>query len=154
MDVQEAYPRTDLFEQFENLPDTLLLFLRKLKVLKFRLERSENNVVETSYRLRSDPQSKWLTIHKTTGSESSQVRYMTIRETFTDMPEDSLRKFKRSPDSQFERITNAEVVLAFPVSHNDEPIDEDQEVFAFLPIRPAGFKVCPGVVSCESRIIC
>jgi HSP90 family molecular chaperone len=142
LDVLENYDMEDLFQQFEELPSTLLLFLRKLKVLEFRLKRSQNHVVKTSYRLESDPDSKWLTVHKRAGSESTEVRFMTFRETITDMPEDKFRMFKRSEDSELERISNAEVVLAFPVDEDDEPIIEDQDVFAFLPLRPAGFKVC------------
>jgi HSP90 family molecular chaperone len=141
LDVLEDYDREDLFQQFEELPDTLLLFLRKLKVLKFSLKRSESHVVEISYRLESDPDSKWLTVHKTSDSEITEIPFMTFRETITDMPEDKFRMFKRSEDSEFERISEAEVVLAFPIDEDEEPIIEDQDVFAFLPLRPAGFKV-------------
>lgn len=36
----------------------------------------------------------------------------------------------------------AEVVLAFPVSDQSEPVIDSQEVFAFLPVRRVGFNVC------------
>jgi hypothetical protein len=111
-DVSEKCDSKELFQQFEDLPDTLLLFLRRLKVLEFRLERSENHVVETSYRLKSDPDSQWLTVHKRSGSESPELRFMMFMEMITDMPEDSFRTFKRSEYSKFERINKAEVILA------------------------------------------
>lgn len=35
----------------------------------------------------------------------------------------------------------AEVILAFPLTHDSIPIIEPQEVFAFLPVRHMGFTV-------------
>jgi hypothetical protein len=38
-------------------------------------------------------------------------------------------------------INEAETVLAFPLDADDTPLLEDQHVFAFLPLRRAGYKV-------------
>jgi hypothetical protein len=36
---------------------------------------------------------------------------------------------------------NTEIVLAFPLTEDSIPVVENQDVFAFLPKRPMGFKV-------------
>jgi len=41
-----------------------------------------------------------------------------------------------------EDVKESEIVLAFPVTENQEPVTKQQEVHAFLPLRCYGFKVC------------
>jgi hypothetical protein len=40
-----------------------------------------------------------------------------------------------------EDVKESEIVLAFPVTENQEPVMKQQEVHAFLPLRCYGFKV-------------
>jgi hypothetical protein len=40
-----------------------------------------------------------------------------------------------------EGVEESEIVLAFPVTENQEPVMKQQDVHAFLPLRCYGFKV-------------
>ena len=41
-----------------------------------------------------------------------------------------------------EGVKESEIVLAFPVTENQDPVTKQQDVHAFLPLRCYGFKVC------------
>ena len=121
--------REALFKEFQDLPDTLLLFLKKLRRLSVHLESATGTVVETVYS--STSTGNRVKISKTIGSESSVLNFWTARRTISSMPHDEARK----------GIKEAEVILAFPMDHYDAPIAEEQPIFAFLPLRKVGYKV-------------
>lgn len=58
-------------------------------------------------------------------------KFWMARKVATDMPADRARK----------GIKNAEVVLAFPLDENESPLIAEQQAFAFLPLRKAGYTV-------------
>ncbi|KAF2421213.1 hypothetical protein EJ08DRAFT_738278 [Tothia fuscella] len=122
------YDKERLFDDFRKLPDTFLLFLKKLKVLSIRLEPSEGAVEETIYSVKAEGNRAIIT--KTFNSIPSSLYFWVAKRTIPDMPIEELRRNVRA----------AEVVLAFPLSHDDEPIIEDQHVFAYLPVRQVGYK--------------
>ncbi len=124
-----------LVREFDNLPDTLLLFLRKLKRLSLRIERPGNTVVEKAYELTSTGNRACM--KRTIGRESVDLNFWIARKTVSDMPEDEAREGTEGT----ERIKEAEVVLGFPLNEGDMPVVADQHVFAFLPLRKVGFKV-------------
>jgi hypothetical protein len=139
LELLDTCDKVDLFQQFENLPDTLLLFLTKLKRLDFHIQLSESDMLEKTYQLKSNDNR--FTIHKTVRSIATDLHFLTFRTTIRDMPEDELRTITATETEEAQRITKADIVLAFPLDKNDFPIVEDQHVFAFLPLRKVGFKV-------------
>jgi hypothetical protein len=135
--------QTQLFADFETLPDTLLLFLGKLKDLTVRFESDPGSRTQTSYKLSVNGSRSKIT--RTVGSVTSDFHFMTAKRTITNMPYDDARKLVRKgePGKKVERdwIKEAEIVLAFPLDHNDLPITVKQHVYAFLPLRKVGYKV-------------
>ena len=127
----ESCDRDALRKDFVDLPDTLLIFLRKLKKLSVRIELFHHPHQERIYTLSIS--GKRATIHKAVveSNSASSRNYWIAKRSVTDMPSDSARK----------NVSNAEVVLAFPLDAKDAPIVEEQHVFAFLPLRKVGFKV-------------
>ncbi|KAF2103412.1 hypothetical protein NA57DRAFT_31443 [Rhizodiscina lignyota] len=118
--------RKDLLD----LPETLLLFLRKLKRLSILIALQEDAPQERHYSLTSS--GNRATIHKAIRpsiSDSSRD-YLITRRWASNMPLDGARK----------GITDAEIVLAFPLDAHNAPIVEEQHVFAFLPLRKVGYK--------------
>jgi hypothetical protein len=132
--LKDGYDRNRLFEKFESLPDTLLLFLRQLRKLNFKIGRSDN-MIETDYELTTEE--FWSHIRKTVNGKSTNLHYWVARETVDDMPEDEARKGTKESGP----IKTAPLVLAFPLDDDDKPIIDDQYVFAFLPVKRMGFKV-------------
>lgn len=125
---------TALHQQFRDLPDTLLLFLRQLGSISIERSGFTDGVSEsTTYTCQHDEEAGRTILEKTyrKGSEPPEksLRYYFVqRKLLQDLPNDPKRDYN-----------TAEVVLAFPFDDNSEPVIENQEVFAYLPIRDFGF---------------
>jgi len=123
-------------EDLLNIPDTLLLFLTKLKTLHINVYPKIGRPTEAKYTHSVNEDESLETITKTTtvdghSTEETQDFYV-IRREISNLPRDDARK----------NINKATVVLAFPVDEYNDPIIKQQHVFAFLPLRRAGFTVC------------
>ncbi|KFY15288.1 hypothetical protein V492_02105 [Pseudogymnoascus sp. VKM F-4246] len=117
-----------------NIPDMLLLFLTRLKVLYINIYPQNGSATKTTYTHFTEMGSDLERVTKSTtvnrnSNEEIQYFYVTRKE-INNLPSDEARK----------GINRATVVLAFPVDEEDEPIIEQQYAFAFLPLRLAGFK--------------
>jgi hypothetical protein len=128
-----------IYQEFENLPDTLLLFLRKLKFLKVRIEQADSSIVENSYSITAEEGKA--KIHCHTATATTTLNFFIARSIAQNMPEEEARAGKEGST----RITEAEVVLGFPLDDDGSPMlqQESQYAFAFLPLKRAGFKVYP-----------
>lgn len=126
----EDCDRAKLYREFANLPDTLLLFLKKLKMFGVKISLPGHPEVDNVYSLSSSENG--VRIHKTLANLDSTVQgYWITRQRVKHMPNDRARK----------NINEAEVILAFPIDPDESPVLADQLVFAFLPLRKAGYKV-------------
>ena len=130
-------------EEFSELPETLLLFLAKLKCLTLHIQHPDGEESITSYEYCYDASDRLGTLterHQSSTStpnvEESTRCYRVIKRMLTGLPHDDLR-----PDTR-----SAEVILAFPVDEDNTPIVKSQHVFAFLPLRKVGFSVCRVIV--------
>lgn len=118
---------------FDSLPDTLLLFLKKLKRISIQISLPSYSAVYRSFSL-STTSFSWQTILQKTCHLTNVMttqKFWMARKVATDMPADRARK----------GIKNAEVVLAFPLDENESPLIAEQQAFAFLPLRKAGYTV-------------
>lgn len=133
----ENCDRAQLLQELLGLPDTLLLFLTKLKRLTLRFKIPAQDIREIQYlmpsHVDSDPANPARIIKTTSGKTISEVvrRFYVQRHYVNDMPADSARK----------KVHEAEVVLGFPLDDSNMPIIEDQHVFAYLPLKKAGYTV-------------
>jgi hypothetical protein len=128
-----------LFQEFQALPDTLLIFLKTLMKLSLRIERPGEDPLEMVYTISTKDHRT--TITKAIGGVEHHFYFWVAEKVVENMPKDEGRVIKRDgkPD---EWITKAKVVLALPLDSSDVPIIEPQHVFAFLPLKKVGFKVC------------
>lgn len=131
--LDEDCDQPQLRKDFLSLPDTLLLFLKKLKKLSVNIELPDYPQQHISYFLRSnDPShgSNRTIIEKHVEDSVSKLTFFIKKRQVNDMPTHPARK----------GIHNAEVVLAFPLD-SEVPVIEDQLIFAFLPMRKEKYKV-------------
>ncbi len=131
--LREDCDRAQLRQDFLALPDTLLLFLKKLTQLSVKIELPDSPPHHVRYTILADKTSKArgrATITKEVGNETSRQEFWIKRRLVSDMPADPARR----------NIYEAEVVLAFPIDAKESPVIEDQHVFAFLPLQKVGFK--------------
>ena len=117
-------------KDLEAIPESLMIFLNKLQRISLFVD-DPPHVSQTSYSYRFDDSNIMGTLTKImTGGMSTQEFYV-IKKDVSHLPKEEKR----------EHTNKAQVVLAFPIDSDQEPLIEQQLVFAFLPIRKAGFSV-------------
>ncbi|KAI1467613.1 uncharacterized protein F4812DRAFT_471586 [Daldinia caldariorum] len=135
--------RQNILNQLNQLQPTMLLFLKKLKQIKVRIyDDAENEVSSRVLSINHDdqPNVRILENVNTQGGDtrSRRQKYHIAETTARNLPHNENRTY--SPEEEARKAySTAPVVLAFPLSDKDEPIIEQQEVFAFLPVRREGF---------------
>jgi hypothetical protein len=128
------YP--ELLSQFDTLPDTFLLFLNKLGAITIdKIELTGERAESTTFSCTLDESFSQATLSKVyrKGFERPQTslkHYQITRKTLKGLVRDEHRD-----------CNAAEVVLAFPLDGQSEPIISPQEVYAYLPIGNFGFSV-------------
>lgn len=128
-----------LVKDFESLPDSLLIFLSKLKSITINVMNVRNELVSKTvyaYKFSSDNHGGILTKRRSIEGKDIQIaQYFHItKRTLTKLPKDATRP----------KTDKAEVVLAFPLDEKSLPIIEQQHVLAFLPVRKVGFVLVDG----------
>lgn len=117
---------------FRKVPETLLLFLSKLRKLTLRIAEGETEFEDREYTLHHH--TDWDEIEVRVGTETRSLRFWTADYDVVDMPSDPARK----------DIHQARIVLAFPVDATNMPCPRPEHVYAFLPLRKFGFQVSDG----------
>ncbi|TLD34115.1 hypothetical protein PspLS_01685 [Pyricularia sp. CBS 133598] len=141
-DSQAPARYQDILKQLNELDSTTLLFLKKLRRIDITIHNDGDDNMESTTLLidtndithravLTKKRSMAGAVRKTSKKYCHVTKYQT-----TDLPDRTYRANKESEKS----YSNAEVILAFPITSDDVPIIEAQQVFAFLPIRQLGFK--------------
>lgn len=132
--------------QFDELQETCLLFLRKLKRISLEFY-DENGELERSKHFRKHDIDKYRVFLETTsttyGEETTQSQiYHITTQTATGLARSDNREL---PDTEKAKTisSKAEVVLAFPITVASKPLvtQKNQDLFAFLPLRRSDYKV-------------
>lgn len=134
--------RDVIHQQFRELQDNLLLFLRKLKRIEVSFYDSEGSCTSKSVSSKSSASTRLcLTRTTTTGPEVVESRsyFYITNYTASNLAENENRDYSDAEKRSREYAT-ADIVLAFPVTRDDVPVEQTQEVFAFLPTGKQGFK--------------
>jgi hypothetical protein len=130
-------------QQFHELQDTLLLFLRKLRKIEVSFYDEEGHQTKsTQYTLSRIENSDTAVIERTcTNTAQNRKRiYHIVKHPARGLARSENRDLSEAEEAS-RSFTTSEIILAFPVTENSVPIIEPQEVFAFLPIRRMGFNV-------------
>ncbi len=119
---------SDLSTQLRDVRPTLLLFLRQLRILRIVIP----GAVTLEVRRTDDDDRDTISLERILNGARDVERYILVRH------------LAQTPVGEpgREDVKESEIVLAFPVSENQEPVMKQQEVHAFLPLRCYGFKVC------------
>lgn len=115
--------------------------LRRIQVQIY--DEGEEEISSTTFSIRYEQQDrvqiKREVAERGKYQEQSQ-HYYVEKQLVSDLPKSENRTYTEAELSR--RVySRAEVILAFPTTHDSIPIVEPQEVFAFLPIRKMGFPV-------------
>ncbi|SMR45238.1 unnamed protein product [Zymoseptoria tritici ST99CH_3D1] len=127
--------RKTVFEQLSSLQETSLLFLRKLK--KVNVSFYDANGHQASSKL-----------FQCDKGNDQNVRLETVHTTHSGATKKDTKRFHvtthlatgLSASESRGAAPEAEVILAFPLTHDLKPLLEKQELFAFLPVRKSEFE--------------
>ncbi|SPN99278.1 uncharacterized protein DNG_02315 [Cephalotrichum gorgonifer] len=137
-----AHLRKTIFKQLDDLQETCLLFLKKLKEIRVEFY-DESGAVERSKAFRvkdAGSHDKNLEATICVSGETTMVSriYHVTRHTAIGIAKSDNRKNLTEADG--EASSTAEIVLAFPLTATLEPLVKPQHLFAFLPVREGNFK--------------
>lgn len=145
-DPQESkHLRQIIFKQLNDLQQTCLLFLQNLKQIRVAFY-NEDGGLKNSKDFRVGKTcghnvSIETALTGTNGETTEEDKYYHVtRHMATDLARSDNRE---PPDTEEARraSSRAEVVLAFPLTSDAKPLIEQQDIFAFLPVRESSFKV-------------
>jgi HSP90 family molecular chaperone len=137
--------RAIIHDQFDELQQTCLLFLRKLRCISIEFY-DEDGTLERSKTFRKESVDDYRVSVKTRHFEDdketteSQIYHITSRKVTGLTRSDN----RDAPETHTLRtlLSSAVIVLAFPLTSDFKPmITGKQELFAFLPIRDSDYKV-------------
>lgn len=133
-DEQTGNQADDIRDQFKDLHEEMLLFLKNLKKITVRNFDDSNHLESTkTYQVISGSDSRKeteVTTERGDKTQSLKSYFHVTKYVATDLPRSDTRDYAQ-----------AEIVIAFPMTQNSVPIEFEESVFAFLPLCDAGFKV-------------
>ncbi|KAI9372834.1 hypothetical protein BJX61DRAFT_542344 [Aspergillus egyptiacus] len=135
-----AKQRETTFQQFRDLQATFLLFLKNLRRIEVRMfNEAEEQLSSVVYSMEyQQPQLHLVKLAKETqAGETTHVGVQHFH--ITKAMVDGLPRSENRSYTETEPYGKAEVVLAFPLAADSVPVIEQQDIFAFLPIRRMGF---------------
>lgn len=138
-------PRASIIQQLWDLPGTVLLFLKNLKSIRttvFDYDRCPIRSRETRIiRDDSGPGLRVQDIEQVGASrQQRQQRYYVFTHQARNLAKNDNRNYTKAEEDS-KAYSTANVVLAFPVDDSDSPVIQAQDLFAFMPVRKAGFDV-------------
>jgi hypothetical protein len=135
-------------QQFLELQDTLLLFLRKLRKIEVSFHDEEGyqtkGIIFTLSKM-EDSDAAVIERTCTDAAENRKRTYHIVKHTARGLARSDNRDLSDAEEAT-RSFAISEIVLAFPViedpvTEEQVPVIEPQEVFAFLPVRNMGFNV-------------
>lgn len=141
-----ATQRQLIASQFHELQNTFLLFLKNIKNINLKFYGDAHHMIkQVNHSLENVSGGTGARLTKETitdgNTEKISNTYHTTRHVATGLEKNDNREYSEEEEAQ-RKYSKSEVVLAFPLTPDSStPVLEVQDVFAFLPLRSAGFSV-------------
>ena len=135
----------DLHKEILLLDPRMLIFLRKLRQINIQIETARATLFRSLSRLPDVPirSASVVALQQVTLQQDAEVsKYLVLTHTAKQLPLEPKR----------EGAQESQILLAFPLKENLEPKLEQQQVFAFLPVRDYGLQVCFHTKSLSIRL--
>lgn len=113
-----------LSTHFKEIKPSLLLFLQKLRSVTIDGPFGQQGRYATIKILRDDIDANVVNLTRMSGKPTTE-KYFKVTHTTGTYTEEERRK----------NVTKSEIILAFPLTEDEEPIIDTQPVHAFLPLR-------------------
>lgn len=150
--------REIIFKQLDELQQTCLLFVRKLREISVEFYDDRGRLQRSKYFSKHDHGQHRVCLLTTSvrdGITSHQKQFYHLTEQVaTGLTRSDNREL---PDTDEARIISgtADVILAFPITDESKPLlNQKHEIFAFLPVRESDYKVSIVTHSTPSQSQC
>ncbi|KAF5654792.1 hypothetical protein F25303_1136 [Fusarium sp. NRRL 25303] len=144
-DDEIEHLKTVIAMQFDDLQETCLLFLRKLRKISVTFYNEEGNLQRSKQFTKKKIDDYRVSLETTVASgdkatTTSQMYHIT-KQLATGLAQSESREAATTEEAR-KSLTSAEVVLAFPLKSDYQPhiSTRRQELFAFLPLRTSDYK--------------
>ncbi|KAI0424953.1 hypothetical protein F5Y09DRAFT_118782 [Xylaria sp. FL1042] len=134
--------RQSIEMQFEDLQETMLLFMKNLQKIHVVLyDETSQQMSSTTYSIER-PRDTYAILKRIRAiggkTEETVKRYHITTHRAINLAKNENRTY--SADEVISRVyATSQIVLAFPLSESHIPIVEPQDLFVFLPVRQVGF---------------
>jgi hypothetical protein len=131
--LRQGWDRNALIRELEALNFSFLLFARRLELIKLSFQNTGGSMIAKDVRKETDKSYQGNSVvisTKRAGEKEVSDHYILRRHAVKGMP----------PETKRPNVKEREIILAFPY-RRDVPLIEDQQTFAYLPIKDFGFKV-------------
>ncbi|GAB1316396.1 hypothetical protein MFIFM68171_06606 [Madurella fahalii] len=136
--------RAMIIEQLDDVRPTCLLFLRKLRRIRVTFFDEQGQPERARELGHSDVVGRSVVLETVltdgAGNETRENRYYHVTRYTAKSLAPSQNRDVQNTGTTSEVSPTAEVVLAFPLTADRQPLIERQELFAFLPVKESGFK--------------
>lgn len=131
-------------DQFDSINESILLFMRKLEEIRISIFDRKGKWERSTTFTKSPVNTSITRLTKITkiGSKEniSHTNYYTFKHTVGNLDKNENRTYTQY-EEKTKAYASAEIVLGFPLTEESVPIVKFQDIFAFLPIKQAGFTV-------------
>jgi hypothetical protein len=131
--LRRGWDQHALIQKLETLNFAFILFARRLELINLSFQNTGGSMItkEVSKVTDKSYQGNNVVIYtRRAGQKAVSDHYLLRRHAVEGMP----------PETRRPSTGKREIILAFP-HRNDVPLIEDQQTFAYLPIKDFGFKV-------------
>ncbi|GKZ34319.1 hypothetical protein AbraIFM66950_004548 [Aspergillus brasiliensis] len=140
---EDVAPREAAMQQFRELQDTLLLFTKNLRRLEVSIFDEDDELLSsTVFAVENEDEENRKVLSKriVQGGKTEELtrHYHFTKYVAHGLPQSENRKYTEH-EEKTRAYGTADVILAFPLTDDSTPVIEQQDVFAFLPIRSMGF---------------
>ncbi|RYP79682.1 hypothetical protein DL769_002822 [Monosporascus sp. CRB-8-3] len=135
--------RERILKEFRDLQAQLLLFLRNLRRISvYVYDEQDCQIWSRILTMRDTKEANRVLLDTDSSGDPTVVSenraYHITKYTATNLAKNENRSLSAAEQAS-KSYTESEIILAFPLTANSEPIIEPQKVFAFLPMRQMGF---------------
>ncbi|KAF4973514.1 hypothetical protein FSARC_211 [Fusarium sarcochroum] len=135
-----ARQRDNIRRQLRELNGDVLLFMRHLKKVRIVIDekKRQTSTTFTKNEANQDRTTILKAVKEGHRLRTSSVDYFIAKRRVCNLSKNENRTYSEYEEQQ-KAYSTADVVLAFPLSPNSVPTIKSQKVFAFLPVKTAGF---------------
>lgn len=137
-----AKARETIQEQFEELQETVLLFMKNIRKIQVKFHDDRGHLMSSTSLSIHRPQPNRAVIKKNvvtgdSAEESTKFFHVTTYQA-TNLPRNENRTYSQAEEAS-RLFSSSQITLAFPLSQSLTPIVGPQDLFVFLPVRAVGF---------------